>query len=373
MLKYPEPKSKAFMLSGEKVKLVICTKRASYDACLTVEGVTYKDFFNDAEPYDRKTHVFYFPKKSVNEQSVLTLSLKKLKNGIFTYSHSFLFGQPEYADENALLSEYDNGLFPISSESEKVAEGVTYTHTLYNDKSGAPVHVFITDLDPGYASVYVGTPEDSYESRKVRATIPDMVSAAVKNGRNICAAVNADYFDIFGDFHPSGLCVKNARTVANPQSSRNFIATLKDGSHIITSLKESPDILKGILHAASGLQMIVKDGKIFDYAPLEPFSFTRHPRTAVGVRKDGSVILIVVDGRIPDYSNGASLVDLAKLMISLGADRAINLDGGGSSAMYTMRNGELILHSRPADLFRPKAKLIRKDYNSLLVEIKNQS
>ena len=48
MLKYPEPKSKAFMLSGENVKLVICTKRASYDACLTVEGVTYKDFFNDA-------------------------------------------------------------------------------------------------------------------------------------------------------------------------------------------------------------------------------------------------------------------------------------------------------------------------------------
>lgn len=371
MLKYSEPKSKSFMLSKENVKLVVCTKRASYDAELTVSGVTYKDFFNDEEPYDRKTHVFYFPKKAVSESSVLTLSLKRLKKGILTYTHNFSFGQPEYADENSLLSEYDNGLFSVSSESEKVADGVTYTHTLYNDKSGAPVHVFTTVLEPEYASVYVGTPNDSYESRKVRATIPDMVSAAVNNGKKICAAVNADFFDIFGDFHPSGLCVKNAQIVANPNSRRNFIAVLKDGSHVITSLKESPDILKDILHAASGLQMIVKDGKIFDYAPLEPFSFTRHPRTAVGVRNDGSVILMVVDGRIPDYSNGASLVDLSKLMISLGADRAINLDGGGSSAIYTIRNGRLILHSRPADLFRPNARLIRKDYNSLLVEIKD--
>lgn len=360
----------SYMLCGDRVKLVIRTKTATYDAMLTVGGKTYMDSFNDEEPFDRKTHVFYFPKDDVSCRSVLILTLKKHKLMPLYSTHSFVFGTPDFADEKELLNEYDNGLSPEKSESETVAEGVTYTHTLYKDKKGLPVHVFVTELDTAYASVYVGTPDDSYKSVHVRATIPDMAKSATENGRRIVAAVNADFFDIFGNFHPSGLCIKNSVMVANPESRRNFIAQLKSGEHIITNLDESPDIIPSVLHAASGLQMIVRDGKINDFSPLEPFSFTRHPRTAVGVKKDGGVVIAVVDGRIPDYSNGASLVDLANLMISLGCDRALNLDGGGSSAMYTMQRGELTLHSRPADLFRPTAKLIRKDYNSLLVEIK---
>lgn len=369
MPEYSDIKSLAFMLSGENVKLVICTKRPTYEAMLTVGGKTYMDSFNDDEPYDRKTHVFYFPEKSVRETSVLRLTLKKFKRGVLTYTHDFSFGTPHYADEKTLISGYDNGLSAVTTETETVTDGVKYTHTLYSDKAGAPVHVFVTEVDPEKASIYVGTPKDGTKSVHIRATIPDMVRSAEENGRSIVAAVNADFFDIFGDFHPAGLCVKNGEVIANPNSRRNFIATLKDGSHAITNLSESSGIISDTLHAASGLQMIVRDGEIYDYAPLEPFSYTRHPRTSAGVRKDGSVVIMVVDGRIPDYSNGASLVDLAKLMISYGCDRAINLDGGGSSAMYTKKNGELILHSRPADLFRPTAKLIRKDYNSLLVEI----
>lgn len=370
MLKYSGIKSKSFMLSGDRVKMVVCTKRATYDARLTVEGETYADFFNDEEPFDRKTHVFYFPVSRVSEKSNIVITLKAFKHCVFTRSHSFLFGRPEYADEEQLVAAYDNLLTPEKTEDSRVCDGVTYSHTVYRDKNALPVHVFVTEVSPVYASLYVGTPSDLNKSRGVRATIPDMVESAKKNGKNIAAAVNADFFDIFGDFHPSGLCVKNGEVIANAESRRNFIAVLRNGSHVITNLSENPDILRDTLHAASGLQMIVRDGKIFDYAPLEPFSFVRHPRTAAGVKKDGTVILTVVDGRIPDYSNGASLVDLAKIMISLGADRAINLDGGGSSAMYTVREGTLILHSRPADLFRPKARLIRKDYNSLLVEMK---
>lgn len=368
-VKYRNITGKAYMLSGDSIKLVITTKTPTFDAMLTVGGVTYMDSFNDDEPYDRKTHVFYFPCKRVKETSVLKLRLKKLRHGLIEYEYSFPFGKPEFADGDKLIAGYDNGLRAVSCEKEEVSPGVIYTHTLYNDKDGKPVHAFVTEIKNGYGSLYVGTPGDDYKSVKVRATIPDMADSAIKNGRNIVAAVNADFFDIFGDFHPAGLCIKNGRVVANPHSSRSFIAQLKDGSHVITSLKRSPGIRDEILHAASGLQMIVSDGEIYDYAPLEPFSFTRHPRTAVGVRKNGDVVLAVVDGRIPDYSNGATLVDLAKMMISLGCDRAINLDGGGSSAMYTKRGDELVLHSRPADLFRPTAKLIRKDYNSLLVEV----
>ena len=57
-----------------------------------------------------------------------------------------------------------------------------------------------------------------------------------------------------------------------------------------------------------------------------------HPRSAMGLTREGDVILMVVDGRQPE-SRGVSLEELAALMQSAGAVRALNLDGGGSSAM----------------------------------------
>jgi len=57
------------------------------------------------------------------------------------------------------------------------------------------------------------------------------------------------------------------------------------------------------------------------------------PRTAVGYTPDGKAILMVVDGRQGSVSVGVSLIELAEIMVALGAREAINLDGGGSSQM----------------------------------------
>lgn len=60
----------------------------------------------------------------------------------------------------------------------------------------------------------------------------------------------------------------------------------------------------------------------------------RHPRTAAGVSQDGKTLyLATVDGRQPGVSVGATISEMAGLMKSLGADDAINLDGGGSTTM----------------------------------------
>ena len=60
-----------------------------------------------------------------------------------------------------------------------------------------------------------------------------------------------------------------------------------------------------------------------------------HPRTAVGIDADGRKLLIlVVDGR-SSVSRGYTMVELADTMAALGAENALNLDGGGSSAMYS--------------------------------------
>jgi exopolysaccharide biosynthesis protein len=63
------------------------------------------------------------------------------------------------------------------------------------------------------------------------------------------------------------------------------------------------------------------------------FFLARHPRTAAGVRADGTLIFVTVDGRQPETSVGMSIPELTDLMLELGCVSAVNLDGGGSTTM----------------------------------------
>ena len=93
--------------------------------------------------------------------------------------------------------------------------------------------------------------------------------------------------------------------------------------------------------------IIVSNGRKNVTAVEEVFFWSKipdiHPRTAVGYTKEGENIFLVVDGRQPD-SRGVDLNELAILMFDLNCEEAINLDGGGSSALVV--NGKLL--NRPA-------------------------
>ena len=78
-----------------------------------------------------------------------------------------------------------------------------------------------------------------------------------------------------------------------------------------------------------------------------------HPRTAVGIDRDtGQVLMLVVDGR-QSFSRGYTMVELANLMTALGAEDALNLDGGGSSTMLALRPRRVLIGVRnsPSDGF----------------------
>ena len=70
------------------------------------------------------------------------------------------------------------------------------------------------------------------------------------------------------------------------------------------------------------------------------------PRTAIGQRKDVTVLFLVIDGRQPGYSIGATLRDVQDILYEKGAYIAANLDGGSSTTLYL--NGKVV--NKPADL-----------------------
>lgn len=121
-----------------------------------------------------------------------------------------------------------------------------------------------------------------------------------------------------------------------------------------------------IQEAVSGGPWLVKEGKLFidgEAEKMNRLSFVemRHPRTAVGVTSNRQLLLVTADGR-SKWSRGASLQEMAKIMLRLGAVNAINLDGGGSTTMVVKNQ---VINAPSDGKERPVA-------NSLLVFTENR-
>ena len=90
----------------------------------------------------------------------------------------------------------------------------------------------------------------------------------------------------------------------------------------------------------------------------------RHPRTMVGVREDGTILMVTVDGRHPELNMyGMTYDEQAALMESLDCSFAYNLDGGGSTTMIVRQGDELKVLNNPSDGAE------RRDANALLVVV----
>lgn len=120
-----------------------------------------------------------------------------------------------------------------------------------------------------------------------------------------------------------------------------FLGTYTDENVSITGTRWD------VVTATGGTPALVVDG-VVDVKEEELINDGlrgKNPRTAMGYTADNKLIIMVVDGRQSEFSVGATLPELAEMMIDAGAFEAINLDGGGSSVMIA--DNEVI--TRPSD------------------------
>lgn len=164
-------------------------------------------------------------------------------------------------------------------------------------------------------------------------------------------AINGDYYG----FRDTGIVIRNG-VVYRDEPARTGLAFSSDGSVKIydeTGTDADELVADGVWNTLSFGPALIEDGQILDGidATEVDTNFGNHsiqgeqPRTAVGVIDDNHLVFVVVDGRDTGYSRGVTMTELAKIMQSLGATTAYNLDGGGSSTMYF--NGEVI--NRPSN------------------------
>ena len=139
---------------------------------------------------------------------------------------------------------------------------------------------------------------------------------------------------------------------AAEQSEQGFEFEKFAVGDIVTLLSTTEDErLANAQYATGGGDILISNGVRADSSEWTRALLPRAPRTAFGVRSDGSVVSFVVDGRNSEHSVGLTLDELADEMLRQGCVYAVNFDGGGSSALSVRipgeRNARVV--NRPSD------------------------
>ena len=241
-----------------------------------------------------------------------------------------------------------DGATQPSPSSQQLFEGISYARLSKQEPRFLVIHVLKIDLRQKGVSFLV-TPGVSKRELPLTART---TSQFLREFR-LQAAINGDgfypwrsnslldYYPKPGDpVKPLGLAASEGVIYSQPLPQAPVLYISK------TNQARFDAPVGKVYNAISGNTMLVEKGKV-----LEGLAGTLEPRTAVGLDKRNRwLFLVIVDGRQPGYSEGVSLAELARLMLELGAYNAMNLDGGGSSAMVVQgNNGQPRVLNSPID------------------------
>ena len=242
---------------------------------------------------------------------------------------------------------------------QKLYEGVIYRRIVRAFPHAMIAHLITIDTKDNGISFLV-TPPDSKSNKPLNAR----TTSQFLNEFNVQLAINgdgfspwwshsvADYYPHAGDpVAPFGFAASNGDVYWN-----GIIAEEDDGIEPTLYMSRrnalSFNIKPGKVYSAiSGDRMLVlKGGIVPDLGGSEV-----EPRTAIGINRNGRYLyMVVVDGRQPFYSEGATFTELAELLIEQGAYVAMNMDGGGSSTLVIEgENGLPVIMNSPIDNYIP--------------------
>lgn len=225
-------------------------------------------------------------------------------------------------------------------------QGITYLRQVRQTPRPMVVHVVTVDLRQEGISFLV-TPGEPKAEQPLKARTTSQFLAEF----NLQLAVNGDgatpwYSRNLLDYYPHpGDAVAPIGLAASRGVVYSQDTDVEPTLYISRTNRASFNTPTGrIYNAISGNQMLVVRGK-----PLAGMEDVPQPRTAVALDKAGRrLILVVVDGRQRNYSEGASLAELAGIIVAHGGYNGMNLDGGGSTTLVI--EGE---NGRPEQLNSP--------------------
>lgn len=237
----------------------------------------------------------------------------------------------------------------LSDQQQVLFSGITYQRKTHSLPRPLLVHIIAIDLKKTEIKPFVTPPQLNLTNRtNLAITTSNFIEKF-----NLQLAVNASFFYPFKeqtpwDYYPKtgetvnaiGESIANNIVYGNSKSKWNVLCFAKNNLVKILNQKQCPQkTVQGI----TGRDILVLNGKIKINYKTPPYA-----RTVAATNKEGDRLwLIVVDGKQPFYSEGITLQELAEIAINLGADSALNLDGGGSTTLAISNGSDVQILNAP--------------------------
>lgn len=227
---------------------------------------------------------------------------------------------------------------PQTNVEQPLFQGIEYRREFRRSPRPVMVHTVAIDLTaPGLKVLVTPGNQQSIESETTARTTSEFLQEF-----RLQLAVNASFFHPFRevtawDYYPAsgervgvvGQAIATGVEYSLPLAQWPVLCISAAQQAQISTAVQCP---AGTMQAVAGNRVIVKDGKAIE--AIEAADDRPYARTAVAVDATGQRLwLIVVDAKQWRYSEGVTLAELAEMAIGLGADRALNLDGGGSTTL----------------------------------------
>ena len=265
----------------------------------------------------------------------------------------------------------------IQTWTEKeLSEGVTYAKTQVVKASERPATIYLVKMagDATNAALKTGldvpTANDQFPYQMRYPS--DIAEKFDKTDENVVALIGGDFsrwldyqlenphpidFGTRGPVHHRGQVLQDHFVPEEGwvHQALSFLGVDKNGKVLIGDAADYATMKDNLQECTGGGYRTLRDGKIckgFDikyngnYVPLED----NYPFSSVGYRDDGTVIMMIVDGR-STISTGLTYAEAGELMKSMGCTNALMLDGGGSAQMLlnNEKTGKFTLQNKATD------------------------
>ena len=245
-------------------------------------------------------------------------------------------------------AEVDRLLYPISSEGTKkytVEKEAAVTEVTFEPIPEDKPVIELVDIT---GSSWHGKMLIVRDPSLVRLAVPKATEekgawGELKQIEEFCDMYGAIGGITAGGFYletgrPAGFIVKNGKVVVPNDSvrelSRSFVGLTEEHKLVVGYFTEQEAVESGIAEGICWWPVLIQDG-----IKVTGLGGGYNPRAAIGQRADGTIILVLIEGRMIS-SLGASFDDLADFMEEQGCINACNLDSGRSSVM--VYNGEVV-------------------------------
>ena len=223
------------------------------------------------------------------------------------------------------------------------SEGIThytskYEEELFTKDPGNEVYKTIRIIEPKYKGWLIAIYDPTDVTLAVSSKLGkagQSVNTLVKNNDGLVGINGGGFEDLDGWGNgsiPYGAIIQNGKLIWNHAGgSGGLIGFTKDHKLYLTNDNPEKAILDGVVEAVEfGPNLIVngKTAKIHGDG-----GWGTAPRSVIAQRKDGVVLFLIIEGRLPGYSTGATMNDVIDILLRYKAYNAANLDGGASSTM----------------------------------------